>query len=469
MSQKPSLKIKFKRKIAAIFLLVAFTNSFADIDSDLNTFFSKLGYDSNYTSPSAYEGQAAGYYSGGGVVMRSRVRNIELMHIDLPSIRAGCGGIDLFLGGFSFINADKMIEFLRSIMNNATGYAMNLALETMAPQIAHTLKWAQKVAQDINSMNMNSCEMAEGLVGGMWPRAQAAKNLVCKNSGGAKKNIFSDWAEARYKCGKGEQGYEDSMKKAEEDPEYKKSILRNKNLIWKALENKKFLMADGDLRELFMSISGTMVFDQDSKAHIFAPLAKDKDILKAMLIGGSANSYLCDSKIDCLNPTIGTIKISDKNALYNKVRQAIYDIYDTLRDKNKDKDGLSPQSKGFLEMTRLPILEFIKVHLTSGDAIAATSIADYSEAIAKTILKEYLTEALDITEHSLSGTDYPSETNKQLIDQMHQARIYIDSIRSDSRKDIQELMIHIENTKGAERETASKVSGQLKNILGGNQ
>lgn len=460
--------IRIKHQFFIILLVVICANCFAEVSEDLTYFFNKLGYDSNVTTASVYEGQAAGYYSGGGVVMRNRVRNIELVHIDLPSVRAGCGGIDLFLGGFSFIKAEALVTFLRQIMNNAIGYAMNLALETMTPQIAHTLKWAQKVVQDINSMNMNSCEMASSLVGGAWPKTQAANNLVCKNAGGVKKNMFSDWAEARQGCGQGTPDSEKVMRDAAKDPDYKKSILKNKNLIWEALQNKKFI-TDNDLRELFMSISGTIVYDEEGKLKIFSPLAKDKNILKSILVGGDAEAYRCDDQIDCLKLHLGKFSITKEHALYNKVYQAIYDIYDTLRDKGKDAEGLSSKSKSFLTMTKLPILEFIKVHLTSGDAVTATSLVDYSEAIAKSILKEYLTETLDVVEHSLSGTDYPLDTNKQLLDQIHQSRIYIDSIKTDSRKDIQELMNHIENTKSAERETASRVSGQLRNIIGGNQ
>ncbi len=450
-----------------LFFIALCSTGYADINSDMANFFKELGYEGNSTPPSSYQGQAAGYYSGGSMVMRTRVRNIELMHIDLPSIRAGCGGIDIFMGGISFIKAEQLITFLRAVMNNAVGYAMNLALETMTPQIAHTLKWAQNVVQQINSTSMNSCEMAQGLVDGVWGKIKSSDEHVCRKAGGIKKNGYEDWSEARQRCGASDVDYNNVMEKAKNDPDFKNATLRNKNIIWEAIKDKSFLVHDGDLRQFFMSISGTLVFDQDSAVHIFTPLAKDKTLLKALLMGGSAEAYSCDETGQCLGVRKGSISISKSSALYNKVEKVIYDIRDTLRDKEKDAQGLSSASMSFLQMTRVPVLEFIKVYLNAGDLIAATSIADYSEAIAKTILKEYINEALDTVEHSLAGTNYPPDTTKYLVEQIQQSRLYIDNIKTESRNDIHELMNHIEHSKQAERETASKVAGQMKNLMGG--
>ena len=59
----------------------------AGIGDDLKRF----GFESNYTSPKAYESQAGGHYSGGSLFARTPVRNCQLMHVDIPSLRSGCG------------------------------------------------------------------------------------------------------------------------------------------------------------------------------------------------------------------------------------------------------------------------------------------------------------------------------------------------------------------------------------------
>ena len=43
-------------------------------------------------------------YTGGSLMMRAPGRNYPLATVQLPSLRAGCGGIDIYGGAFSFIN-----------------------------------------------------------------------------------------------------------------------------------------------------------------------------------------------------------------------------------------------------------------------------------------------------------------------------------------------------------------------------
>ena len=75
--------------------------AYANINNDLDSYFNGLGYSSNTTSPHAYHGQQAGYYTGGSASMRTQVRDVQIMQLNLPSYRSGCGGIDIYAGSFS--------------------------------------------------------------------------------------------------------------------------------------------------------------------------------------------------------------------------------------------------------------------------------------------------------------------------------------------------------------------------------
>lgn len=138
----------------------------ADVNSDMNQFFNKLGFASNTTQPGVWQGQAAGYAYGGSLYARTQVKNIQLISMTLPDINAGCGGIDAYLGSFSFINGDQLQRFVKQIMSNAAGYFFDLALQTTVPEIKTAKDFLQKMASDINSMNLSSCQVAQGLVGG---------------------------------------------------------------------------------------------------------------------------------------------------------------------------------------------------------------------------------------------------------------------------------------------------------------
>lgn len=439
--------------------------TWADVAGDLGGFFTALGYNGNITPATAYQGQAAGYYSGGSAVLRNRVKNIQIMHVDLPSIRAGCGGIDMFTGGFSFINAEQLTSFFQTVMSNAAGYMFNLALETVVPEIAHSMQYIQNLAREINSLDMNSCEMAVNLAGGLLPRMQATQQHICKDIG-AHKNAFSDWAEARQKC-KSPSDYSKQMDEASTDPQYKARSIYNKNLIWDALLKHGFFSGRGDeLAEFFMSLSGTVIYNKEGHAAVYNPLATDQNVLSALLKGGEATIYRCGSDAGCLKPTKGKIKINEENALYTKIGKSINSLVSAVQNEASGSPGLSNELKGFLELTKLPILKFITTQLMAGNAAMASNVSSYAESIAKNLLIQYLQEALHIVKESLSGTDYNPEIHKQLIDQIHQAQTIVQAIKTESRYDIQELMSFIDSSKSAEQELMSRVTGQIKDNLG---
>src|SRR3546814_7378380 len=91
----------------------------ADVASEMNSFFSDVGGAANVTGPSAFQGQSAGYYSLGNVWTRFPQKSVQPFNLQLPSARAGCGGIDLFSGSFYFINASEIIAMLKATANNA--------------------------------------------------------------------------------------------------------------------------------------------------------------------------------------------------------------------------------------------------------------------------------------------------------------------------------------------------------------
>ncbi len=75
--------------------------------------------------------------------MRTRQRNTNVATVQLPVVRAGCGGIDVSVGAFSSINAQEIIGLSKTIMQNAAGFAFGLALGSLLPtKRAHG--WAQR-------------------------------------------------------------------------------------------------------------------------------------------------------------------------------------------------------------------------------------------------------------------------------------------------------------------------------------
>ena len=140
----------------------------ADVASQMNGFFNDAGGAANVTGPTAFQGQSAGYYSLGNVWTRFPQKSVSPFNLQLPSARAGCGGIDLFAGSFSFINASEIVAMLKATANNALGFAFKLAIDSVSPEIGKVMDEFSQKAQLLNQMNISSCETAQALVGHRW-------------------------------------------------------------------------------------------------------------------------------------------------------------------------------------------------------------------------------------------------------------------------------------------------------------
>ena len=116
-----------KRLIASLLAVTLTTTPLvshpADLNAEMQAMFNDLGALGNVTTPGAFRGQAMNLYTGGSLMMRAPGRNYPLATVQLPSLRAGCGGIDMFLGGFSFLNVDYLVQKLQNILSAAPAAA----------------------------------------------------------------------------------------------------------------------------------------------------------------------------------------------------------------------------------------------------------------------------------------------------------------------------------------------------------
>lgn len=135
----------------------------AQIDQQMDNIFGGM---SNVGSPEVVQGQTRGVITGGSVTVRTGVMNIQPIGLKMPSIGAGCGGIDAYGGSFSYINKAEFTAFARKIAANAAGYAFKTALSSMCNTCAVTMTKLQDTVKDLNDHFRNSCEVAQHLVEG---------------------------------------------------------------------------------------------------------------------------------------------------------------------------------------------------------------------------------------------------------------------------------------------------------------
>ena len=118
----------------------------------------------NTTNAGYYKGAQRGYFTGGSFSARWPQSSDSLLTITPPRIKSGCGGIDMFFGGFSYLDTNHLVKKLQNILAAAPAAAFDLALKTLAPQVSDTIKALEAIIDKLNHLSIDDCKAAKALV-----------------------------------------------------------------------------------------------------------------------------------------------------------------------------------------------------------------------------------------------------------------------------------------------------------------
>lgn len=422
----------------------------AGIGNDLVSFFNKSGVMANVTTPGAHRDQSAGYYSGGGISVRNRVKNEQIATMQLPGVNAGCGGIDMFMGGFSHISKDALIAALRNIGTNAAGYAFKLGIKTIAPMIDGVMEELNALATQINQANINSCETAATLLGGVWPKSDLTSRHLC-TAMGTGMGAMSDWAAARQGCGAGGQRSNVISQKGTKEG-YKDILADEFNVAWEVIKRNGFLNANKDLANLCMTLAGTIVsYREGDKGRVvtYPSKADNDDLLKALFDGGEATLYVCsDSTGKCLRMTQTRHMIPADKAFRLKVARVLGEI----TKKAINDEELTKEEIGFIENVRLPLYKMINV--LSAYKRAEFDLRDYADVVTMDFIYQYIGEILDVMfveTANLRNAQVSEEEVGKFMKQLQNAKEAISNRRKNAYEQMNQALIMVETAKVYEK------------------
>lgn len=454
--------------------VLSFNLLYGGVGKDMTNFFNRFGAVTNSTKGSAFHDQQGGYYNGGSFFMRSPTRNTNPISVTPPGFRMGCGGIDIWAGGLSFINAQQLKEMLKSVVSNGVNYAFMLAVETYAPQVHNIMQQLNKLAADFNQLNINSCEAAAGLVGSVWPKSDLGSQSACRMMSSHDGRTV-DWAKARHDCGSNP---EPILNRA--NPE---QLVGEFNLAWIALEkinldlgqknetmmnvfeNDEGLNNDEcvTLKELFMTFSGTIVRKNENGKMIkkVYPALGDRDsFLKAMMSGGNVTVYHCVDKGKCLNLEKRTIHIPPQTALQPKITN----ILETLAEKIQNDDGQqiqTPAEISLINATSLPLYKFINVTTAYQKGRAPISIGEYSEIIALDVVITYVNDVLMLVREATSDikdVQFTDEDIEPFLMEIRKTQQALYGVRQNVMQKFDQLLGFIQKTQ--------MIESQLHHMMG---
>lgn len=437
--------------------------SAADVGSDLRDFWERSGGGVNVTKPTAYQGQQAGYATMGSLYLRTRPRNSQLASIQLPSVRAGCGGIDIFGGAFSFITEEELIALMEAIMQNAAGFAFELALESLSPAVQEVVAKLRDLIQQVNSSNINSCEAGQLLVGSLWPTMDGASQHVCQTIGGYS-GIFADRVASRHGCGTGGQ-HGSTIDRA--DGALKDQVPTDVNYAWRSIKKNNFLTSNRDIAEFFMTLTGTIITiapedDDDSMTHrTIPPRALSPDAAKALVEGGSFKSLRCDEANDCLNPVLEDRTITAENALFSVTADAIQDLSDAISD-----DTPPPaESIALINLTSIPIYDHLVTAKSYKYRFVQDDIYSMAELVAVDLSMAYLDEAVGEILNSAANVDISGDINREFQETARQTRDTLQAFRASAQRKYAEALRNLERLRIAKGELAASSNVIFSNML----
>jgi conjugative transfer pilus assembly protein TraH len=253
-------------------LPVMFAPVQADAGGGLQSVIQSMFADAASGNPTAFSTQDRFGYSAGYLAVRAPIQNFNLLSFAPPNISGGCGGINLFLGSFSFINAQEFNALITDIGQNALSYAFIAAIGYECPHCMSDLAWIQNEMEKMNSLMKNSCQLAQGLVSYLPGMAPNSGNIASSAEGmwqsvtGSLSSAFSSFEQQFTNPNTANQTAEASTPSA---PQNAPDLINNPligNMTWKGLQDTGAInelsglnVTPTDAEEMMMSILGTII------------------------------------------------------------------------------------------------------------------------------------------------------------------------------------------------------------------
>lgn len=385
----------------------------ATLEEKISSFFDKYNVSSNSSSPELIHSELGVHYLGGGATTRTNVVDISPIHVGMPKFSAGCGGIDYTLGGINIASKEEMKNALKSIASNGVGYAFLLGIETVSPIVASTMKQIQTWANQLNAININSCEIASSLVQGAWPKTATASSYICEHAA-TTNPLFKDLIEAKHGC--------------RDDPDKKKAAYQrvinqdkdvfvgNYNVAWKVLEKSSL---DEEMKTLFLNITGTIVVKGEKEIKVFPP--QHKKATNILRLGGSIEQgyHIADNGIDI---EIRPLTINPKSSWKSKIYKTLSSLQNKLLQERQGKGSeLSESERNLITTTRFPIGSLLSLMAQYNRRGGALAIDRYSDLIA-------YERVLDFAQEIVRDTLFRAESLRSAQINGYELNEYIDQI-----------------------------------------
>ncbi len=470
------LRLGLRRTVAAAMVVVLQLTghaSAADLSQQMASMFGS-GALSNATGPGAYRSQTQNIYTGGELQLRFPTRTYQLWSASLPSVNAGCGGVDAYMGSFSHISSDQFKDMLQAVARSYAGLLFKAALKSINPMIESVIGDLQKTLESVAQHNGNTCAMAQALLDATSTSTGMTSASTCTTA--AMRVFDEDESAAKQRC-RVDQVETNTRAKTSGDPSVRELADRDLNLVWEALATSTL---NGDEKTVFMNIAGTLlIYKPANNGNVpLVPVehAPSIDSLNTLLFGDEpgntpdevkiSNWLSCDSA-ECMQPTRGVVSITPFPV---HVRRMLAGI----RDAVVAGTALTDAQKGFINMTRVPVYRMLAAGYTADSASRRDELVDqmierYAKVIAYDYAWGFMRKALKDLRTYVGMARLRNRVeegqSRRLLDNVDRLLAEIDREHQKALQQVREANAVVEDLQRVEREIRLSLPGSIRGML----
>jgi conjugative transfer pilus assembly protein TraH len=117
------------------------------------------------SGPTSYNsGAGRSFVSAGNIQFRANSSISYPISMSAPRMKGGCGGVDMFLGGMSFMDVDMLVDKFEEMIQNGEVIAFQMAIKALSEKLGVTTESIQNVMDMLNGLQLDSCAMAKSAV-----------------------------------------------------------------------------------------------------------------------------------------------------------------------------------------------------------------------------------------------------------------------------------------------------------------
>lgn len=375
----------------------------------LEDYYTAAGAQTAVTEPAVLQSQSVNLVTGGSFMLKTPRKSFTPFSLEAPHLKAGCGGIDLFLGSFSMPSKEEFVSFLRSVGTALPGVAYQLALQSMSPDLNEIVAEYRDMLMSVTDGLTDSCTAAETLLNktgaaehlqaaGHWARSQLRTSGAASDASDAESLTRTDGAKVVSSVPERTDSGGNVIQAAE------------LNLTWSLLKGGKLASADDEHLEVMMTMLGTTIYRKTGSGENTTILSEDfapEDLVHSLYAPGEETEsndgagidpkpkkkefrvLACDEPVKCLNPKWSTR--TDVN-LVAAVSAAANRYKESLIQGNRDHVTKSDILM-LANVSSIPLLGIIEATASPRmPGLSDAYVRIYSEAAAYELIMNALSE-----------------------------------------------------------------------------